>query len=201
MALTLPVASFNPQHYAEGEPGIQGLVDLVRWNVWKWNEEGQISKHPLPRNIVDLEKFDILPSSHPLSSHLVSARTQLLENLSMISEDFMEILLNLPSDPSAYLQIDNSVVMKHLRKASLGGHILPVVCGAAAKHIGTELVMDYVGELLPSPADVTQQVKVVNAPAQLLAWKVNWDDKKGWMTFVRVYSGKLFDYLSPRFLH
>ncbi|KAH9482567.1 Ribosome-releasing factor 2, mitochondrial [Psilocybe cubensis] len=191
IALTLPVASFNPQHYAEGEPGIQGLVDLVRWNVWKWDEEGQVSKYPLPRNITDLEKDSILPPSHPLSSHLVSARTQLLENLSMISESFMEILLNLPSDPSAYLQIDDDVVMKHLREASLGCHMLPVVCGAAAKHIGTELVMDYVGELLASPTDVSPQVWKSNTPVQLLAWKVNWDDKRGWMTFVRVYAGKL----------
>ncbi|EEB87548.1 hypothetical protein MPER_15064, partial [Moniliophthora perniciosa FA553] len=30
-----------------------------------------------------------------------------------------------------------------------------------------------------------------NAPLRLLAWKVGWDKKKGWMTFVRVYSGTL----------
>lgn len=192
MALTLPIASFDPKHYAEGVPGIQGLVDLVHWSVWKWDEENQATNHPLPRNIDDLQKFDLIPKSHPLSSHLVPARTQFLENLSMVSEEFMETLLDLPSDPSAYLQLDSKAIMKHVRKASVQGHIVPVVCGAAMKHIGTELVMDYVGELFPSPLDVPHQAQQSASPVQLLAWKVNWDDKKGWMTFVRVYSGASF---------
>jgi len=191
MALTLPIASFNPRHYAEGVPGIQGLVDLVRWNVHKWDEEGNVTSHPLPKKVEDFEDFDLLSPSHPITSHLIPARTQMLENLSMVSEDFMELLLNMPSsDPSSYLNLDNSVVMKHLRQASLSGQILPVVCGSAMKHIGTDLVMDYVGQLLASPLDVKHEVQRSNSPLQLLAWKVNWDDKKGWMTFVRVYSGK-----------
>ncbi|KAF8974455.1 P-loop containing nucleoside triphosphate hydrolase protein [Flammula alnicola] len=191
MALTLPIASFNPRHYNEGQPGIQGLVDLVRWNVWKWNEEGEASCHPLPEDVEELEKMDIFPSSHPLVPHLVPARTQLLENLSMFSEELMESLLSMPSDPSAYLKFDNKVIMRHLRQASLKNQILPVICGAAMKHVGTDVVMDYIGELLPSPMDVTHDVQRNNTPVRLLAWKVNWDDKRGWMTFVRVYSGKL----------
>ncbi|KDR83632.1 hypothetical protein GALMADRAFT_55347 [Galerina marginata CBS 339.88] len=191
MALTLPIASFNPRHYSEGEPGIQGLVDLVRWNVLKWDEEGEVSTHPLPKNVDDFQNLDVIPPSHPLSSHLVFARVQLLENLSMVSEEFMEILLNLPPDPSAYLQVDNMLVMRHLREASLRGQILPVISGAAMKHVGTDLVMDYVGELLPSPVDVAHEAQRNHPPVQLLAWKVNWDEKRGWMTFVRVYSGKL----------
>ncbi|CAA7259865.1 unnamed protein product [Cyclocybe aegerita] len=191
MALTLPIASFNPKHYAEGEPGVQGLVDLVRWNVWKWDEEGRPLCHSLPRNVDDLQNMDILPSSHPIVPHLAPARTQFLENLSMVSENLMEHLLNLPSDPSAYLKIDSKIVMKELRQASLQNQILPVLCGSAMKHIGTDLVMDYVGELLPSPLDVEHEVQGKNPPVRLLAWKVNWDERRGWMTFVRVYSGNL----------
>ncbi|KAJ3515458.1 hypothetical protein NLJ89_g1745 [Agrocybe chaxingu] len=190
MALTLPIASFNPKNYAEGEPGVQGLVDLVRWNVWKWDDEGRPSCHALPKNVDHLQDMDTLPSSHPIVPHLVPARTQLLENLSMVSENFMEYLLNLPSDPSAYLKIDGKTVMKELRRASIQNRILPVLCGSAMKHIGTDLVMDYVGELLPSPLDVEHEVHGKNPPVRLLAWKVNWDERKGWMTFVRVYSGK-----------
>jgi elongation factor G len=191
MALTLPIASFNPRHYSEGEPGIQGLVDLVRWNVWKWDEEGKASCHPLPQDIDALKATDIFPPEHPLLPHLPLARTQLLENLSMVSEELMESLLNLPSDPSAYLKYNNAEIIRHLRKAAIQNQILPVLCGAAADHIGTNLVMDYIGELFPSPLDVKHDNQRGNAPLQLLAWKVNWDDRKGWMTFVRVYSGKV----------
>ncbi|KAF8914008.1 P-loop containing nucleoside triphosphate hydrolase protein [Gymnopilus junonius] len=191
MALTLPIASFNPRHYAEGEPGIQGLVDLVRWNVLKWDAEGTVSSHPLPQQPEDFEKFDILSPSHPVSPSLIPARAQLLENLAMFSDELMDSLLSMPSEPSAYLKVDNTMIMQHLRNASLRGHILPVVCGSAMKHIGTDLLMDYIGELLPSPLDVDHETQCHNSPVQLLAWKVNWDDKRGWMTFVRVYSGKL----------
>lgn len=194
VALTLPIASFTPKHYAEGEPGIQGLVDLVRWNIWKWDEEGNASCHALPRHVEGLQKMGILPPSHPLAPHLASARTQLMENLSMVSEEFMELLLDMPSDPSAYLKFDDSIIMRHLRYASLQNQILPVLCGAAMKHVGTNLVMDYVGELFPSPRDLTHDVQQNTTPVRLLAWKVNWDERKGWMTFVRVYSGELFDF-------
>ena len=189
MVLTIPIASFDPQHYADGEPGIQGLVDLVRWNLWKWDDRGQVLCHSLSRNIEDLKKEGPLPSTHPIIPHLITARTHLVENLSMVSEDLMETLLAMPSEVPAYLELDHESILQHLRKASLSNQVLPVLCGSAMKNIGTDLVMDYIGELLPSPLDVAHEIQGQNPPVRLLAWKVNWDDRKGWMTFVRVYSG------------
>jgi len=190
MVLTLPVASFDPQDYARAEPGIQGLVDLVNWEVWKWDGDAvPPARHPLPRDIESLSRMDVLPSSHPILPHLMPARTALLENLSMFSQEFMESLLNLPSGPSSYLSVEPSAIMPHLRAASLRNDILPVLCGSAMKNIGTELVMNYVGELLASPLDVRLSTQSEAGPLRLLAWKVGWDKKKGWMTYVRVYSG------------
>jgi elongation factor G len=190
MALTLPIASFDPQDYARAEPGIQGLVDLVNWEIWKWDSDTTSpARHPLPHNIDDLARMDVLPSTHPILPHLVPARTALLENISMFCEEFMESLLSLPSGPSSYLSVEPSVIMPHLRAASLRNDILPVLCGSAMKNIGTELVMNYVGELLASPLDVRLGTQSEDAPLRLLAWKVGWHPKKGWMTYVRVYSG------------
>ncbi|KAF5387967.1 hypothetical protein D9615_000508 [Tricholomella constricta] len=191
MALLLPIASFDPRHYAIAEPGIHGLVDLVKWQVWKWDEEGTPSCHPLPRDDETFSDFGLFPPSHPIVPHLIPARTQLLENLSMFSEELMEELLGLPSSPTAYLNVDSSRILPHLRKATLKNEILPVLGGSAMKNIGTDLVMDYVGELLASPLDVPHDPQASNSPVRLLAWKVTWDKKRGWMTFVRVYSGKL----------
>jgi elongation factor G len=189
MALTLPIASFDPQHYKQAEPGIQGLVDLVKWQVWKWDHNEQVSCHPLPRDSEDFDGLDIIPPSHPILSHLIPARTQLLENLSMFSDELMESLLNLSPGPTSYLHLDSSVITRHLRRATLRNEILPVLCGSAMKNVGTDLVMDYVGELLASPLDVAHDPQPRNPPLRLLAWKVIWDKKRGWMTFVRVYSG------------
>jgi elongation factor G len=190
MVLTLPIASFDPHDYARAEPGIQGLVDLVNWEVWKWDGDAiSPSRHPLPRDIDNLGQVDLLPSSHPVLPYLVPARTALLENLSMFSEELMEILLSLTSGPSSYLSVEPSTIMPYLRAASLRNDILPVLCGSAFKNIGTELVMNYIGELLASPLDIVPGTQSKDAPLRLLAWKVAWHPKKGWMTYVRVYSG------------
>ncbi|KAJ7129557.1 translation elongation factor 2 [Mycena epipterygia] len=191
MALTLPIASFDPQDYLRAEPGIHGLVDLVNWEVWKWDPDGQCSRHLLPKDPEDLAGLDFIPPSHPIIPHLAPARTQLLDNLSMYSEELMESLLSMPAGPKSYLSFNNSALMGHLRQATLRNEILPVLCGSAMKNIGTDLVMDYAGALLAGPLDVEHDPKQANAPLRLLAWKVTWDKRLGWMTFVRVYSGKV----------
>ncbi|KIJ70061.1 hypothetical protein HYDPIDRAFT_23207 [Hydnomerulius pinastri MD-312] len=189
LTITLPVASMNPEDYARAEPGIEGLVDLVKWELWRWTKDGQRSVHSLPQAVDTPEFLEIFPRNHPIVPHLIPARTALLENLSMFSEDLMEQLLALPSTPSSYLHVKSKDIIPHLRKATLANQVLPVLCGAAMKSIGTELVLDYAGDLLASPLDVRLEAESANAPLRLLAWKVAWDKKKGWMTFVRVYSG------------
>lgn len=200
LVLTLPVASFFTANYLKGEPGLRGLVDLVKWEVWRYSAKGNPTRRALPTTIEELEASDLFPPDHPIRSHLVPARTALLDNLSMFSEELMETLLSLPSSPSAYLTVTPDKIMPHLRAATLRNDVLPVLCGSAFKHIGTELVMDYIGELLPSPMDMLDKTftlpspkplvaRVNDAPLVMLAWKVGWDERKGWMTFVRVYSG------------
>ncbi|KAH9077309.1 translation elongation factor 2 [Lactarius deliciosus] len=193
VALTLPVASFDPRDYARGEPGIQGIVDLVKWELWRWLPDGSSSTCSLPTNVEDIGKLGLLPTTHPLIPHLIPARTMLLERLAMFSSDFMEYLLDLPTHPSAYLSVTAPTILPLLRAATLKSDILPVLCGSAVKHIGTEIVMDYAGELLASPQDVLLEAGTSRSqtPVQLLAWKVSWDKRRGWMTFVRVYSGTL----------
>jgi elongation factor G len=190
MVLTLPVASFSPEDYGRAEPGVEGLVDLVKWEVWKWNKDGESTRLPLPRTEEQLQQTDIFPESHPIVSHLIPARISLLDNLSMFSEPLMEQLLETDSSPSSYLSIESSAILPHLRKATITNEILPVLCGSAMKNIGTELVMDYVGELLANPLDVSTLLATADQPLRMLAWKVSWDKRKGWMTFVRVYSGR-----------
>lgn len=191
MALALPIASFYPQDYTRAEPGVQGLVDLVKWEVWKYGPDGVPSVHRLPRTVEGLERSDLFPQSHPLVPHLLPARVTMLDNIAQVSEGLFEMLLSLPEDPSSYLSVQAADILPHLRAATLRNDVLPVFCGSAFKHIGTELLMNYVGELLPSPVDVEPNPKalVSNAPLRMLAWKVGWDKRKGWMTFVRVYSG------------
>ncbi|KAL4255671.1 Tr-type G domain-containing protein [Pleurotus pulmonarius] len=189
-ALTLPIASFNPRAYSQAEPGIEGIIDLVKWEMWKWDAEGNFDVSTLPRDPEGLATSNIFPEDHPVLDAVLPARTQLLESLSMHSEELMDTLLSSEGD-SSYLSLDSSDIIPHLRSATLKNEILPVFCGSAMKHIGTDLLMDYMGELLACPLDIKHEAQVRNTPTQLLAWKVAWDKRQGWMTFVRVYSGTL----------
>ncbi|KAI0052999.1 translation elongation factor 2 [Auriscalpium vulgare] len=189
MVLTVPVASFDAEDYARAEPGIQGIVDLVKWELWKWAPDGTSSRRPLPTDADALSGTGLFQPNHPMVAHLPEARAQLVENLAMHSDELMEHILDLPSSPSAYLTVPPATLLPHLRAATLRSDILPVVCGSAIRHIGTEIVLDYAGELLASPVDVSHTAQTSKSPVRALAWKVAWDKKKGWMTFVRVYSG------------
>lgn len=191
LAVTLPIASMKPDDYARAEPGIVGLIDLVKWQLWEWAVDGECRVHSLPLSLDSVDLARLLPKEHPVIPHLIPARVALLENLAMFSEELMDKLLALPSEPSSYLQIQPQDIIPPLRRATLRNQVLPVLCGSASKGVGTELVMDYVGELLASPLDVRIEDEDVDGPLRLLAWKVAWDQRKGWMTFVRVYSGRL----------
>ena len=196
LVLTLPVASFDPADYKSAEPGIQGIIDLVRWELWKFSGEETLEdgtptfeKTHLPEKIEELKTNGPFVPEHPLLSELLPARTALLEGLSMHSEELMEELLSLPADPSAYLSVGPDRILPTLRLATLRNEVLPILCGSAMRHVGTDLALDYAGLLLASPLDVVE-TEPDGSDVQMLAWKVAWDKRRGWMTFVRIYSGK-----------
>ena len=186
LVLALPVTSFDGHDYLRAEPGIAGIVDLVRWEVWR--DDQLVRKLPNTRR--EIEESDIFTPNHPLLQEIIEARVSLLENLSMLSEQLLEDMLELPSRES-YLSIPSSTIIPHLRALTVSGKILPVLCGSAAKHVGTKVLLNYVGELLASPLDIEAGIDISTANVQALAWKVVWDKRRGWMTFVRVYSGSL----------
>jgi elongation factor G len=192
MLLTLPIASFATARYDTGEPGIEGILDLVNWEVWKWSNGG-ISRIQLPKSAKELlDDTSVFPASHPLKEHLLEARSSLVDNLSLLSPSLFSDFDALPPSPSPYLSLPSSSIMSSLRELTLRKEILPVLSGSALKHVGTELLMNYIGELLASPVDiVAPDAKDVTSPGevQMLAWKVGWDKRKGWMTFVRIYQG------------
>ncbi len=185
--IAIPVASFDPKDYQLAEPGVAGLVDLVKWEIWRCDGD-QATCQPLPQTADAFSASGILPPQHPLMDHLISARVSLLDTLSMESEALMDDLLKLPSS-DAWASVPAKQIMPHLRSLTIQGSILPVMCGSAMKHIGTKLLMDYIGELFPSPFDISAPSQATSSPVQLLVWKVTWDKRKGWVTFVRVYSG------------
>ncbi|EEB95087.1 hypothetical protein MPER_06001, partial [Moniliophthora perniciosa FA553] len=68
LPLTIPIASFDPKDYTHAEPGIQGLVDLVKWELWRWDSQNNTKRELLPRDATAVK--EILPPNHPIASHL-----------------------------------------------------------------------------------------------------------------------------------
>jgi elongation factor G len=92
-----------------------------------------------------------------------------------------------------------------LRRGTIAGVLVPVLCGAALRNRGVQPILDAVVDYLPSPADVpavegkdpkTGALLVRehddSEPFSALAFKIQMDPQGvGKLTFFRVYSGRL----------
>lgn len=92
-----------------------------------------------------------------------------------------------------------------LRRATISGKLVPVLCGAALKNKGIQSVLDAVIDYLPSPIDIpavrgtnpdnpeqelTRRADD-NEPTAALAFKIVTDPYVGRLAYIRVYSGKI----------
>lgn len=100
-------------------------------------------------------------------------------------------------------EITADILMSTLRLATLSGYIVPVLCGAAYRNKGIQLLLDSVVNLLPSPIDIPtitghtpegDEVAVNaddNRPFSALIFKIMTDPYIGKLSYFRVYSGTL----------
>ncbi len=103
------------------------------------------------------------------------------------------------------VELTNDEVRHAIRTATVGGFIVPVLCGASFKNKGVQALLDAVIDYLPSPVEVpaieghtphndtNKETREVNdeAPFAGLAFKIATDPFVGKLTFFRVYSGVL----------
>ena len=124
-------------------------------------------------------------------------REKLVESVAELDDELMEKFLN-------GSEISSSELKSALRKIAISMKGTPVLCGAAFKNKGIQLLLDAVIDYLPSPVDVpdilgidpkTEQEITRKAndsePFSGLAFKIMTDPFVGQLTFFRVYSGKL----------
>jgi len=99
-------------------------------------------------------------------------------------------------------ELTEEEIFRGLRKGTVHGGLVPMLCGSAFKNKGVQLLLDAVVDYLPSPLEVnaikgitpdgTEEVREAddNAPFSALAFKIM-ADPFGRLTFLRVYSGVL----------
>lgn len=173
IAIQLPIGS---------ETEFQGIVDLVRQRAYIYaNDQG-----------TDIQETDI-PAE--LQAQVDEYRVKLVEAVAETDDTLM----------AKYFEgeeLTNDEIALGLRKGTVAGTIVPVLCGSAFKNKGVQLMLDAVVDYLPAPSEVPPIQGLLpngdtverraddNEPLAALAFKIM-ADPYGRLTFVRVYSGVL----------
>ena len=163
------------------EDGFKGIIDLVAMKAYLYNNDlgTDIEEVAIPADLQDLAD---------------EYRIKLIESVSEADDALMEKYLEGEDPTEAEIRVA-------LRKGTIAGLVVPLLCGSAFKNKGVQLMLDAVIDYLPAPIDVPPIQGLLSdgstaerraddsAPAAALAFKVMSDKFVGRLTFVRVYSG------------
>ncbi len=167
------------------EADFVGLVDLIKMKSVIWKDE------TLGAEFVVGE----IPAG--MKAEADKQRERLVELAVETDDTAMEAYLegNMP---------DEATLIRCIRKGTIGGHFVPVLCGSAFKNKGVQPLLDAVVDYLPAPTDVPaimgtkvdSEETVIrkssdDEPLSALAFKIMTDPFVGSLTFVRIYSGVL----------
>lgn len=176
-------ANAMPIHLPMGaESEFQGMIDLVKMKAITFNEKERIE--------------DEIPAE--LLTAATEARRQMIEKLSDFNDDIAMLYLE---DG----EISEELLKKAIREATIKLLVTPVLCGAAYKNKGIQLLLDAIVDYLPSPTDIgavmandpydeertLQRNPSNNEKFSALAFKLINDPYVGQQTFIRIFSGKL----------
>ncbi|MBD2606457.1 elongation factor G [Scytonema hofmannii FACHB-248] len=173
IAIQLPIGAEND---------FKGIIDLVQMRAHIYNNDQG----------TDIEETDI-PAD--MQEKAQEYRVKLVEAVSETDDNLM----------SKYFEgeeLTTDEISTALRKGTVAGKIVPVLCGSAFKNKGVQLMLDAVVDYLPAPSEVPPIQGLLlngetverhaddNEPLSALAFKIM-ADPYGRLTFVRVYSGVL----------
>jgi elongation factor G len=165
------------------ESNFQGVIDLInRQAVYFDGDNGEkVRREPIPAERAEAAE---------------RARQGMLEALSMVSDEIMELLLEEQEVPL-------DLIHKTIREGTIAQQICPVLIGSAYKNKGVQLLLDAVNAYLPSPLDREIFAKDNNnqgaevplaadpdAPLVAMAFKLV-EEPFGQVTYMRIYQGTL----------
>ena len=168
------------------EGGFQGIVDLVKMQSVIWKKDDLGAQYV----------YGMIPVE--LQNTAEKYRSKLVDSAVELDDGIMEKYL-LDDGNLSETDLKNCI-----RKGTIDGKFVPVLCGSAFKNKGVQPLLDAVVDYLPSPVDIAT-VRVidsrtkeetfiknsVNGEFAALAFKVMTDPFVGSLTFVRIYSGKV----------
>jgi elongation factor G len=164
------------------EASFEGFEDLVARRAVRFTDPED------PRAFV---------TSEGLSPTAEEARRSLLETLADVDDGALEAVLG-------DADLDAAALGAAIRRATVAGRFVPLLCGSALRNKGIPQLLDAIGDWLPSPLDVpaptghepTSGAEATRAPDEAgpllaLAFKVSLLDEKRRFVFLRIYSGRI----------
>ena len=166
------------------EESFTGIIDLIKMKseIYKDDLGKEIEEAGIPEDMQEeADKW----------------RRALLESVAETDEELM----------MKYLEEDDlseEDIKTAIRKSTIAGEMVPMLCGSAYKNKGVQMMLDAVIDYMPSPLDIPPIKGVLpgtdqeeerhtddNGPFAALAFKIMADPFVGKLAFFRVYSGTL----------
>ena len=169
------------------EEKFEGVIDLIQMKAVRWyDDETKGTNYRLEEIPEDLKET------------AEEYRGKLVEAVAELDDELMERYFE---DPESITPEEMIVV---IRRATIEGIIVPMMCGSAFKNKGVQRLLDAVCAFLPSPLD-KGELKGIDPrtdkevtrladdeqPLAALAFKIATDPYVGRLCFIRVYSGKI----------
>ncbi len=172
VVLTLPIGA---------EDTFKGVIDLFEMQAYLYLDDkgDNIQITDIPADMADQAQ---------------EYRDKLVEQICELDDDLIEMYLEgeIPEEKA---------LKAALRKATIAGTAIPVLCGTAYRNKGVQKLLDAVIEYLPAPTDVpdiagtdmdgneTSRKSSDEEPFAALAFKIVSDPFVGKLAYFRVYSG------------
>ncbi len=164
------------------EEAFNGVVDLIGRRALIWHDGAD---EPI-----------VAPIPDRLRARAAEARQALLDAICETDDSLLEQCLE--QEP------DEATIHAALRRATIAGKLVPVLCGASRERIGVQPLLDAITAYLPAPVDMPPVLGIVPgseeiverpddpaAPLCASAFKIVTDPHVGHLTWVRVFSGRL----------
>ncbi len=164
------------------EDQFDGVIDLVSMTARIYNDD-------LGQDMIDTDIPD------EMQELVKQYRSKLIEAVAETDDALTEKYL----EGEAFTEEE---IRRAIRKSTIAGTMVPMLCGSAFKNKGVQLLLDAVVDYLPAPIDVPPIQGILpngetasrpadaKAPLAALAFKIM-SDPYGRLTFLRVYSGSL----------
>ncbi len=169
------------------EETFEGVIDLIEMKAVRWHDDATMGT-----------KYTLDPIPAELEEQAEEWRGKLVESVAELDDDLLERYFE---DPES---ITKEEMLAVIRRATIEGIIIPMMCGSAFKNKGVQRLLDAVCAFLPSPLDNDEitgfepgtENNIVrhadaNEPFSALAFKIATDPFVGRLCYMRVYSGKL----------